>query len=77
MRTVLANLGANFARGSSLFDSRSYCEPTHSAWESLSGRPRGVCLVDTHLFIQVLRPSGIGKLEPLFFPARPAIGVGL
>jgi hypothetical protein len=54
--------------GSSLFDSRSYCEPTQSAWGSISGRPRAVKLVDTHLLSKVLRPSGNGKLGPFFLP---------
>ena len=37
-----------FGLGSSLFDSPSNCEPTHSAWESVSGWARGPP-VDTHL----------------------------
>ena len=70
------------ARGSSLFDSRSYCEPTQSAWESISGRPVGRP-VDTHLLSQVLGRGGSGRLGPSFMgwgvreggaqqePARP------
>jgi hypothetical protein len=52
--------------GSSLFDSRSNCEPTHLAWESDSALALVVWAVDTHLLKKVLRPSGTGKLEPLF-----------
>lgn len=58
-------------QGSRLFVSRSNCEPTQSAWESLSGRSPVDRPVDPHLFTQVLRPSGTGSLEP-YFQAPPA-----
>ena len=56
-----------------MFASRSYCEPTQSTWESSSGGALRVAPVDTHLFIQVLRPSGTGKLGPLFSSGRVAV----
>ena len=55
-----ASLGA----GSSPFDSRSNSEPTHLAWESNSVATL-VAPVDTHLFSQVLKPGGVGGLEPI------------
>src|SRR5919106_5638785 len=62
---------ANVDAGSSLCDSRSNCEPTHSAWESLSGWPDSGHSVDTHLVSQVLRPSGIGRLGGFFVTFGP------
>jgi hypothetical protein len=56
--------------GSSLFDSRSYCEPAQSAWESISGRPFAARPVDTHLSRRVLKPGGVGKLGPFSLPER-------
>jgi len=53
-----------------LFDSRSYCEPAQSAWESISGVPLVGSPVDAHLLRRVLKPSGVGKLGPSLFPAR-------
>jgi hypothetical protein len=53
--------------GSSSFDSRSNCEPTHLAWESVSGTALVAGPVDTHLLQKVLRPSGTGELEPYCF----------
>jgi hypothetical protein len=64
------------SQGSSLFDSRSNCEPTQSAWESISALPLVGLAVDTHLFTQVLRPSDTGRLEPFFAP-RPLVDGGL
>lgn len=54
-----------FPIGSSLFDSRSNCEPTHSAWELISDSAHWQSPVGTHLFTQVLRPSGNGRLGPI------------
>jgi len=59
--------------GSSLFVSRSNCEPTQSAWESISGRSVDRS-VDTHLFTQVLKLSGSGRLGPLFFGRERTAG---
>ncbi|CAN5593534.1 hypothetical protein BH10ACT11_BH10ACT11_12910 [soil metagenome] len=53
-----------FSSGSSLFASRSNCEPTHPAWELISDSAHWQSPVGTHLFTQVLRPSGNGGLEP-------------
>ena len=63
-------------QGSNLFDSRSYCEPAQSAWESVSGGPFVARPVDAHLLRRVLKPSGVGRLGPSLFPARrpPASG---
>ena len=64
-------------QGSSLFDSRSDCEPAQSAWESISGESQLGPPVDAHLLRRVLMPSGTGKLEPSFFAAwrrPPAAG---
>jgi len=64
-------------RGSNLFDSRSYCEPAQSAWESISGEPYAARPVDAHLLRRVLKPSGVGKLGPFLFPVhRPGIVTG-
>ncbi len=59
-------------QGSSLFDSRSYCEPVQLAWESISGVPFVARPVDAHLLRRVLKPSGVGKLEPALFPLAAA-----
>jgi len=56
--------------GSSLFDSRSNCEPAQSAWESVSGEPFAVSLVDAHLLRRVLKLSGVGRLGPFFCSAQ-------
>jgi hypothetical protein len=40
------------------------------AWESVSGRPFAAEPVDAHLLRRVLKPSGVGKLEP-FYLAGP------
>ena len=58
-----------FGQGSSLFASRSNCEPTQLPWESSFGSALVVAPADTHLFHQVLRPSGTGRLGPLFIGA--------
>jgi len=68
----MPELTAMVREGSSPYDSRSYCEPTHSAWESISGRCLVRRSVDTHLLSQVLEPGGTGGLEPLFFSERGA-----
>jgi hypothetical protein len=34
----------------------------------ISGEPHVVSPVDTHLLRRVLKPSGVGKLGPFFFP---------
>jgi hypothetical protein len=57
--------------GSSLFDSRSNGEPVHMAWESVSGRPFAAEPVDAHLLRRVLKPSGVGKLEPFYLAGPP------
>ncbi len=57
-------------KGSSLYASRSNCEPTQSPWEPSSGSALVVAPAGTHLFIQVRRQSGNGKLGPL----RPSPG---
>jgi len=54
-------------QGSSLFDSRSNCEPAPLAWESVSERSLAASSVDAHLLRRVLKPGGVGKLEPLYF----------
>jgi hypothetical protein len=47
------------------------------AWESVSGGPLAVRPVDTHLLRRVLKPEGVGKLGPFFFPVdRPAVLAG-
>jgi hypothetical protein len=61
----MVSLGIFFS-GSSLFASRSNCEPTHPAWELISDSAHWQSPVGTHLFTQVLRPSGNGRLEPLY-----------
>jgi hypothetical protein len=59
-------------QGPSLFVRRSNCEPTQLPWESISGLSHSGSSVDTHLFNQVLRPSGTGRLGPfcLSLPER-------
>jgi hypothetical protein len=64
----MRKLTAMVSLGSSSYDSPSYCEPTHLAWESISGWRLACHSVDTHLFKQVLKPGGIAELEPLFVP---------
>ena len=63
---------ANLGKGSSLYASRSICEPTQLPWESPSGSALDVAPADTHLFKQVRRQSGTGKLVPIYLsaPAR-------
>jgi hypothetical protein len=78
MLKLSARLSSNWVtgmvmEGSSLFDSRSNCEPAQSAWESVSGVPLAVLPVDAHLLRRVLKPSGVGKLGPFFLPF-PATG---
>jgi hypothetical protein len=34
----------------------------------ISGEPHVVSPVDAHLLRRVLKPSGVGKLGPFFFP---------
>ena len=58
-----------YLAGSSLCASRSNCEPTQLPWESPSGSALGVAPADTHLFIQVRRQSGNGRLGPFFLRA--------
>ncbi len=60
-----------FSSGSSLFVSRPHCEPTHSAWELISDSAHWQSPVGTHLFIQVLRLGGTGRLGPTFLTASP------
>jgi hypothetical protein len=63
-------------QGSSLFDSRSYCEPAQLAWESVSGVPFVAQPVDAHLLRRVLKPGGVGRLGPFLFRARWRLALG-